>query len=319
MSAINVIGDVNAGIYLFYASKNNSLAVTRFGAGSWYDTTNNPFPGAFEVLDRPRTVSNTSRSLAVSIRPGNSSNEVYMCYEDSVNAITLLKASFNRSVDTSPPVPTGSLAPGEGAPAAGGEGTNENPSILSSSSYASSSLPSPVLVISGGSSSLPEAVPTTIIEPYDLTTQWNWQPIFHNQQTSSLRAPFSSSFDGSGVSAVFMETKTRSNKVQLTEVRLSDDTSQTDTNHTPKREFAFWVNKTILIDAMASDAENLGTSNGIENGTPSSFPYARLGGTAQWNGTVLYLYHQVNDTTFVEDQFDETTGIWVSTNVTIRD
>lgn len=54
-----------------------------------------------------------------------------------------------------------------------------------------------------------------------------------------------------------------------------------DTNQTQNRQYAFWVNKTNLFDAMVFDTENMGTSNGIVEGMTSPFSYTRLGGAAQ--------------------------------------
>ncbi|KAL8740943.1 MAG: hypothetical protein Q9190_006404 [Brigantiaea leucoxantha] len=336
MSAINVIGNENTGV-----------RATRFALGIWDDdeTYNS---GILDDLDHPRIISNTSRSLTASFIPGTSTNEVYLCYESSSQAVTIIKGSFERSVDAFSPLPV----------------TNESSSILSTRSYTNPSLSSSMFTANGGLSSPPQPPPTSPSEVYDVTTQWNWQSVFHNQQISSLQAPFSSSFDGSGVSAVFMESKHGPNPAQLTGVKLPAKTSETgnvthtaglqsrrstyffsvvnftsanqkftsssdvllltlrqlnavnpDQSHTEGRRYAFWVNGSSLMDAYVTSDSGTGVVGGIT----SPFPYARLGGIAQWNETVLYLYHQINDTTFVEDQFDETTGIWTSTNVTIKD
>ena len=256
----------------------------------------------------------------MSIKPGNSTNEVYLYYESSSQAVTIIKASFERSGDTFSPF---SL-------------TNESSSILSTGSYTNPSLSSSMFTANGGLSSPPQPPPTLPSGVYDLTTQWTWQPVFHNQQISSLQAPFSSSFDGSGVSAVFMKSKDGPHPAQLTSIQLPDKTSETgkfthiadlqsrrstyffsvvnitsanqklttssdvllltlrqlntvdpDPSQTPRRKHVFWVNGTTLTDL----SEVVDTGSGVVQGITSPFPYTRLGGIAQWNETVLYLYH----------------------------
>ena len=61
----------------------------------------------------------------------------------------------------------------------------------------------------------------------------------------------------------------------------------------------------------------------VENGTlfgntppPSTFPYARLASWANVNASVSYIYHQLDDTTLVEDALLVEYG-WKTTNITI--
>lgn len=42
------------------------------------------------------------------------------------------------------------------------------------------------------------------------------------------------------------------------------------------------------------------------------FPYTRLASTAPVNSALLYLYHQINDTTIAEDQYGASIGHWIS-------
>ena len=50
----------------------------------------------------------------------------------------------------------------------------------------------------------------------------------------------------------------------------------------------------------------------------SPFPFTRLASTALVGSTSSYLYHQINDTTIAEDQYDSSSGHWISTNITIK-
>ena len=45
---------------------------------------------------------------------------------------------------------------------------------------------------------------------------------------------------------------------------------------------------------------------------PSLFPFARLGSTTLLNSTVVYLYHQLNETAFAEDKYDTVGSFWTS-------
>ena len=76
----------------------------------------------------------------------------------------------------------------------------------------------------------------------------------------------------------------------------------------------FWVNGTKLAHAI-----NLELAPAPADGPSSPFPYKRLGGASPFNATFFYIYHQMNDTTFAEDHWDETTEVWTSNNVTIFD
>ena len=74
--------------------------------------------------------------------------------------------------------------------------------------------------------------------------------------------------------------------------------------------YFFMVNGTNLIGR--------GMDGGKDTGSPESpFPYRRLGGFSPDNGSVLYLYHQINSTTFAEDHWNQASGFWDSTNFTI--
>ena len=44
----------------------------------------------------------------------------------------------------------------------------------------------------------------------------------------------------------------------------------------------------------------------------SPFPFTKLAVTTSANSSSLYLYHMINSTTMVEDQYDTSTGFWIS-------
>ena len=74
-------------------------------------------------------------------------------------------------------------------------------------------------------------------------------------------------------------------------------------------QYILWVNRTELQ-----------LSNWVfaTSTLPSSlFPYSRMTTINPINSSVLYLYHQVNDTTFAEDTWDISTGGWASSNISI--
>lgn len=45
----------------------------------------------------------------------------------------------------------------------------------------------------------------------------------------------------------------------------------------------------------------------------TSFPFARLASVSTSDGSVTYLYHQMNGTTFAEEQWDKSVKDWGST------
>lgn len=50
----------------------------------------------------------------------------------------------------------------------------------------------------------------------------------------------------------------------------------------------------------------------------SSFPFHRLASTPAENATFSYLYHQLSDSVFAEDLWDDTSQLWISKNFTIE-
>ena len=49
----------------------------------------------------------------------------------------------------------------------------------------------------------------------------------------------------------------------------------------------------------------------------SSFPYGRLAGFSNNDSSGISIYHQVNAMTFTNDNWDSSTGIWTSENITV--
>ncbi|KAL9607473.1 MAG: hypothetical protein Q9167_007620 [Letrouitia subvulpina] len=194
-----------------------------------------------------------------------------------------------------------------------------------------------------------EPIPSDITDVYDVTTSWGWQEVSNSHWKASLisriGAPFSSSYDGKGVSAVFMDTSIREAKTgTLLYTELSDTTpkicslanyftqgfnthNQSSAEDPVPIELSSLLSLNIrqLIPANLSNVTQTEQYNYWVDGASlrpasrvvSPFPFPQLGGFAPFNGTILYFYHQVNDTAFAEDQWDETTGIWTSTNITI--
>ena len=63
----------------------------------------------------------------------------------------------------------------------------------------------------------------------------------------------------------------------------------------------------------------VGPSNNPDISQPpaSPFPYSKLAVTTSANSSSLYLYHMINSTTMVEDQYDTSTGFWTSVYINI--
>jgi hypothetical protein len=73
--------------------------------------------------------------------------------------------------------------------------------------------------------------------------------------------------------------------------------------------FGFWVNGTTL---NAYTTENIVLSAS----PPSPFPFARLAIVGR--STSVFLYHELNSTTFVEDVYNTDGGFWTSSNFSIE-
>ncbi|CAF9932696.1 hypothetical protein IMSHALPRED_008956 [Imshaugia aleurites] len=73
--------------------------------------------------------------------------------------------------------------------------------------------------------------------------------------------------------------------------------------------YAIWINGTQPVAITAELGPPPGTPN-------NSFPFARLASvTVQ---TTTFLYHQIDGTTFAEEQWDSTEGAWLrSENITV--
>ncbi len=69
--------------------------------------------------------------------------------------------------------------------------------------------------------------------------------------------------------------------------------------------FGFWVNGT---DLAAYTTKNIGLSTQPQ----SPFPYRRLTGTTVGNGSEIFLYHQINQTSIAEDMYNLDGGFFTT-------
>lgn len=76
-------------------------------------------------------------------------------------------------------------------------------------------------------------------------------------------------------------------------------------------DYGFWVNGSVLISFTAHRETRPGSPK-------SPFPFTRLAGTRKDNDTSLFIYHQLNASTFAEEQWDITEGGWISNTFTVR-
>lgn len=74
-------------------------------------------------------------------------------------------------------------------------------------------------------------------------------------------------------------------------------------------EYGLWVNDTQLSNASPNAL--------AATKSASSFPFSRLAGFSPLNTTYFFVYHQLNETAFVEDKWDMIVGDWVSKDFTI--
>ena len=64
-----------------------------------------------------------------------------------------------------------------------------------------------------------------------------------------------------------------------------------------------WINGTQPMMALSDQS-------GLPN---STFPFARLAGARSADRAATFVYHQINGTTFAEEQRDLTVGTWLDT------
>ena len=75
--------------------------------------------------------------------------------------------------------------------------------------------------------------------------------------------------------------------------------------------YGFWVNDKRLVP-LASDL-----FDSLPVLPESPFPFTRLAGLSPSNGSSFFIYHQLNASSFAEDQWDSSVGGWVSSSFTI--
>lgn len=87
-------------------------------------------------------------------------------------------------------------------------------------------------------------------------------------------------------------------------------------------EYIIWVNETKLVQtSIWSDAVLSATDSNAAIPVPATaFPFSRLASSSSNKAGIFYLYHQLDDFTFAEEEFDQNIGGWIpSTNITINE
>ena len=75
--------------------------------------------------------------------------------------------------------------------------------------------------------------------------------------------------------------------------------------------YGFWVNQGKLTSLSGSAFHSLLSS-------PSSpFPFSRLAGMSPANSTSFLVYHQLNASTFTEEEWDDNVGGWTPRHIAI--
>lgn len=82
---------------------------------------------------------------------------------------------------------------------------------------------------------------------------------------------------------------------------------------TPAAVFGIWVSQTKL-EYFGIDSEGFFPQSNLD----FPFPFVKLAAVSPADSTKIYLSHQLNDDTlFLEEQWDQTLGIWRSSNIGI--
>ena len=75
---------------------------------------------------------------------------------------------------------------------------------------------------------------------------------------------------------------------------------------------AAWVNGTALAPLCPPDVPS------HPQAAPTSpYPFKRLATTSAPNSTIFYIYHQLDDMTFAEDEWSQLNGGWTTSNISI--
>ena len=77
------------------------------------------------------------------------------------------------------------------------------------------------------------------------------------------------------------------------------------------RAFGFWVKNQALTALLSDPFSSVPTS------PQSPFPFSRLAGMIPVNGSDFFIYHQLNASSFAEDQWDDSLGGWISNSFEI--
>ena len=79
--------------------------------------------------------------------------------------------------------------------------------------------------------------------------------------------------------------------------------------------YGFWINKGRLVPFNHSSSSF--SFESLPNLPKSPFPFTRMAALSPTNGTSFFIYHQLNASSFVEDQWDSSVGGWISNSIAI--
>ncbi|KAG7004505.1 ToMV susceptible protein tm-1(GCR26) [Physcia stellaris] len=276
---------------VFYISVNNSLACVQINDGAW-GNSNPEFANISQF-----TAASTSRHLAVTVNPETTSFNTSLVYESIDENITFLEGSLTVLTSSDefifdPP--------------------NTTAGSVSATTTATLAVPKPV---------------------------WTWKnstaKLQGSRQNNSLlfAAPFTSSFAEKFTETLFTGKYTNGSYSDeaLVAIVFGHDGSFS-TYNSPENIDPAGIQKSdlVTIASKSGDMSDLQygfcvkdkrlVSLGItEHGfrpipsTPTTpYPFARLAGLKPAITTNFFIYHQLNASTFAEDQWDDTVGGWVS-------
>lgn len=311
--------DTGPVIFLFYIAQNNVLASKQFISGSWTTRDNFSPTGSSNVTFNTAT---DSRTLAVtSIVNSTVSGEAYVFYvaqNGSVVALSILPDTAGDGIVASPgPILPDSLQGGNIlALAAGITGSRPQVGVLTSNGTVYYNLyfsffgndtwtnperecMRPQGISSSQTTLIQDAVQTILVPPLPPSDQIIYPTslalanAYPASPTATAALPTPTS-----TAAAFNETLI--GDVDIAQVFVNNPNSDSYTL------FGFWVNGT---DLAAYTTKNIGLSTQPQ----SSFPYKRLAGTTSGNGSDIYLYHQINQTSIAEDMYNLDGGFFTTT------
>ncbi|MCJ1279240.1 hypothetical protein MMC21_007064 [Puttea exsequens] len=290
--------NTGAVIFLFYIAQNNVLASRQFISGSW--TTRDNFSPTGSANATFQTAQD-SRALAVtSIANSTRSGEAFLFYiaqNGTAQALNILPDDNGLGIAASPgaPLPAGVQGGRILALAAGITGARPQVGVLTSngttwynlyfSFYGTNSWSEPQLQ----TYLVPPLPPSEqVVFPTSLTLADAYPA--SSTQISPLPVP-------TDTSAAFNQSLL--GDVDIAQVFINSASSKSYTL------FGFWVNGTNLA---AYTTKNIGLSTQPQ----SAFPFSRLAGTTVGGGSDIFLYHQINGTSFAEDTYNFDGGFFTT-------